>query len=69
MSEGSFSEPQAAAMLEVSDRTLRRWRNAGRVSFYRSPGGRVHYTLDQILALRFAMRHEADAPLTQDGRK
>lgn len=54
-----LSEPQAARILQVSDRTLRRWRAAGRVTFYQSPGGRISYDLGDLVAFRQSMRVRA----------
>lgn len=53
---GILSEPQAAAALRVSAKTLKRWRFAGKVAYNRSPGGRIHYTWDDLLQLRRAMK-------------
>jgi len=54
-----LSEPQAARILQVSDRTLRRWRVAGRITFYQSPGGRISYDPVDLVAFRQSMRVRA----------
>lgn len=56
MNEGRFSEPQAAAQLGVSRRTLQRWRAQGHVEYCRTPGGRIFYTFAQVVQIGAAMR-------------
>lgn len=51
-----MSEAQAAAALRVSSKTLARWRQAGRVSFDRTPGGRIRYQWADLIDLRRSMR-------------
>ena len=58
-----LSEPQAAAALRVSAKTLARWRHAGQVSFDRTPGGRIRYAWADLLALRRAMRVSSNVPI------
>ena len=53
--EAWFDEPAAASLLNVSDRTLRRWRCAGKVPFTRTPGGRIRYMLTQMAEIRASM--------------
>ena len=52
----SFTEPQAARILSVGERTLRRWRKAGAVGYSLTPGGRVRYTPEDLFKLQVAMR-------------
>lgn len=52
----TFSEPQAARILGVGARTLRRWRKAGAVGYSLTPGGRILYTAEDLHRLRSAMR-------------
>lgn len=47
-----YDEKAAARILGVAPRTLRAWRTDGKVAHYRTPGGRVRYSLDQLLALK-----------------
>jgi DNA-binding transcriptional MerR regulator len=47
-----YDEKAAARIIGVSPRTLRAWRKDGKVSYHRTPGGRVRYTLDQMLDLQ-----------------
>lgn len=49
-----YDEKSAARILRVAPRTLRAWRQAGKVGFHRTPGGRVRFTLDQLLAVQQA---------------
>lgn len=64
MSEATFSEAQAAAMLpsKPSTKTLKRWRLAGKVPHCRTPGGRICYTFSQLVEIGAAM---SCAPLSQ----
>lgn len=58
-----YDEKQAARILDVTARTLRRWRKDGKVSFYRTPGGRVRYSTDQLLELRRSSRVPVSSPI------
>ncbi len=51
-----FDEQQAARVLGVSHRTLRRWRLAERIEHYRLPGGRIRYSTSQLLDFHRSMR-------------
>lgn len=51
-----LTEPQAARVLGVADRTLRRWRQKGAIGFSLTPGGRIRYHFDDIHRLQMAMR-------------
>jgi len=51
-----FAEPQAARILKISTRTLQRYRQQGLIGHHRSPGGRIHYTLDQLTAFTASLR-------------
>lgn len=51
-----LSEPQAARVLNVSSRTLRRWRKAGAIGHSLTPGGRVFYSSEDLRRLRTAMQ-------------
>lgn len=53
---GTFTEPQAARIMGVAPRTLRRWRKAGAVGYSLTPGGRILYTTEDLHRLRAAMR-------------
>jgi excisionase family DNA binding protein len=61
--QGLFGEKAAARLLKVSPRTLRRWRLDGKVGFHRMPGGRIRYSLDQLLEFRLACRVAATCPV------
>lgn len=58
-----YTEAQAAAMLGVSDRALRRWRTRGAVPYSRTPGGRIFYTFAQLTQIGASMVVEATVPL------
>lgn len=58
-----MSEAQAAAGLRCHPKTLARWRKAGLIAHDRTPGGRVRYHWDDVLAFRRSMRIPADAPI------
>lgn len=60
MADSFFTEPQVAAALKVDVRTLRRWRKRGKISFQRTPGGRVRYRLDDLIEMQAAMTIERD---------
>lgn len=53
---GPFTEPQAARIVGVGQRTLRRWRKAGAVGYSLTPGGRIRYTLEDLRRLQLSMR-------------
>ncbi|GAA4222210.1 hypothetical protein GCM10022253_30180 [Sphingomonas endophytica] len=61
-----FDEKAAARILGISPRTLRAWRKAGKVDHYVTPGGRIRYTMDQLLDLqrgaRIAAAHDRTLP-------
>ena len=44
-----FSEKAAARILGVTDRTLRNWRKAKLITCYRLPGGRIRYSMTQLI--------------------
>lgn len=50
-SEDMFDEKAAARIVGVHPRTLRRWREASHVAFYRTPTGRVRYQLADLVKL------------------
>lgn len=52
----TFTEQQAARILGVTDRTLRRWRSKGAVGYSLTPGGRIRYSSEDLRQLRTAMR-------------
>ena len=52
----SFTEQQAARILGVCDRTLRRWRKKGALGYSLTPGGRIRYSSEDLRRLRAAMR-------------
>jgi DNA-binding transcriptional MerR regulator len=47
-----YDEKAAARILGIAPRTLRAWRVGGKVSHHRTPGGRVRYTMDDLLELQ-----------------
>jgi excisionase family DNA binding protein len=49
-----FDEKTAAHMLGISPRTVRAWRRDGKISYHRTPGGRIRFTLEQILDVHAA---------------
>lgn len=63
MSTQDWTEPQAARILGVSARTLRRWRAKGEVEFMRTPGGRIRYSDDSLLDFRRKMRVKTGTPV------
>ena len=60
MPDPIYTEEQVAAMVRVTSRTLRRWRLAGKVSYERTPGGRIRYRLDDVIELTGRMRIERE---------
>lgn len=42
---------EAAALLDVSPQTLRRWEQKGHIAPVRTPGGQRRYTRDQLHAV------------------
>lgn len=63
-----FDEKAAARILCVSPKTLGRWRKAGMVSHYRTPTGRVRYTMDDLLQVQRSGRVTA-APVSANVRE
>ncbi|RZF65869.1 MerR family transcriptional regulator [Sphingomonas populi] len=51
-----MTEAQAARVLGISDRTLRRWRGNGAIGYSLTPGGRVRYGFEDIRRLQLNMR-------------
>lgn len=51
-----YNEARAASYLGLSARTLRRYRIKGLIGHHRSPGGRVSYTLDQLVDFQLSTR-------------
>jgi predicted site-specific integrase-resolvase len=49
------SEQEAARIIGVSVRTLRRWRSKGAVGYSLTPGGRIRYTNEDLHRLRRSM--------------
>ncbi|MEZ0495981.1 helix-turn-helix domain-containing protein [Sphingomonas sp. IW22] len=56
-----FGEKAAARIVGVSPRTLRRWREAGKVGHYVTPGGRIRYTMEQLIELQRGCRQRSEA--------
>ncbi|KUR74799.1 helix-turn-helix domain-containing protein [Novosphingobium sp. Fuku2-ISO-50] len=54
-----LSEAQAARILGISDRTLRRYRRAGQVAHMALPSGRVRYSLADLISFREGCRSPA----------
>ena len=63
-----YDEKAAARILAVSPKTLSRWRKAGMVSHYRTPTGRIRYTLDDLLRVQRAGRVTAQDGVSSNGR-
>ena len=61
VADAYFTEPQVAAALHVTPRTVRRWRMARRIPYERTPGGRIRYRLDDLIEITGRMRIERDA--------
>lgn len=55
MTEAWFDEAETARQLGVHERTLRRWRKAGKVPFCRTPGGRIRYSFPQVVQIGAGM--------------
>jgi excisionase family DNA binding protein len=55
MAEAWYDEALAARELGVHERTLRRWRAAGKVPFCRTPGGRIRYRFTQLVEIGASM--------------
>lgn len=53
---GNLTEPQAARIMGVGARTLRRWRKAGAIGYMLTPGGRILYTHEDVRRCQLAMR-------------
>ena len=52
MAEEEYATPaEAAEILSVHQRTLRRWVDAGRLTAYRTPGGHTRYRRSDIAVL------------------
>lgn len=51
-----YNEAAAAYYLGLSARTLRRYRSMGLIGHHRSPGGRISYTLDQLIEYQLSTR-------------
>ena len=56
LDDGRFSEAQAARILGYCTKTLQRLRRSGHIGYHRSPGGRIHYTADQLANFAAGMR-------------
>ena len=54
---------EAAEFLGVHFTTLRRWTNAGKVPYIRTPGGRRRYAREDLERLLAGMHHQAAAPV------
>lgn len=46
-----LTEPELAAYLKVNPRTLKRWRDANKITFVRLPGGDVRYRMRDVEGL------------------
>lgn len=57
-----LTEAEAAAALRIHPKTLARWRRSGAVAHYVSPGGRIGYRFEDLVALRATMRVLPCAP-------
>jgi DNA-binding transcriptional MerR regulator len=56
MADRDLSEPQAARILQLSQRTLQRYRSRGLIGFLRTPGGRIRYSVDQLTEFKTRCR-------------
>ena len=56
LDRSQFSEPEAARILAVHQKTLAGWRRKGVIGFHKTPGGRIFYTADQLANCRSRMR-------------
>lgn len=66
-----YDEKAAARVVGVHPRTVRRWRDAGLLAFYRTPTGRIRYKLEDLIAATTIERVEpangrACPPLSAD---
>lgn len=61
-----FDEKAAARILGVAPKTLSRWRKAGMVSYYRTPTGRIRYTVDDLLHVQRAGHVAAKRPMSSN---
>jgi excisionase family DNA binding protein len=43
-----MTEKEAAALLRIGERTIRRWRADGDVPYYRLPGGSIRYSRESL---------------------
>lgn len=59
-----FDEKAAARILGIAPRTLRAWLKGGKVAHHLTPGGRVRYTMEQLLDLQRNARVEATTSRT-----
>lgn len=57
--DDEVNEAQAARLMGWSESTMRRYRRAGHVAYYRTPGGRVRFRGADLMELRLRMRVEA----------
>lgn len=55
-----MDEKSAARILAMAPRTLRRWRVKGKVPHHRTPGGRIRYTVDQLIEFQRSLRVGAE---------
>jgi len=44
-----YNEAQAARVLGIAERTLRDWRKKGYIGHHELPGGRIRYTVAQLM--------------------
>lgn len=44
-----YNEAQAARVLGIAERTLRDWRKKGFIAHHALPGGRIRYTVAQLM--------------------
>jgi len=51
-----YDEKGAAFILEVSPRTLRNYRKMGAIEQYRTPTGRIRYTMEQLIEFQRSIR-------------
>jgi hypothetical protein len=53
-----LSEKAAARVLQVHPGTLRRYRTQGRIAFYRTATGRIHYRFDDLMKFALPVRFD-----------
>lgn len=58
---GWLTMRQACRLLGVSEPTLRKWADAGRIAVFRTPGGHRRFTVEAIERFRRALEEDWSA--------